>query len=166
MPRSSTNPLRTHDYFCSACGHEAPNVRLRWPERPLCCNQPMDYHPPNVHMDAFEPIPGGEFETTDTFGNRVTVESFHQIREIERQSEIAYRNGEGQLLRWRDLSMDKGNRDQSSIAKHIDRPMDMQDGPRIEADPSMVSSHPVEGDVDSAEDVPFSAGDVIGDGGD
>ncbi len=58
-------------------------------------------------MDAFEP--GSEFQAYDGQNRRVHVESFAQMRKIERESEQQYRNGEGQPMRFRALHQNRGN---------------------------------------------------------
>jgi len=99
--------------------------------------------------------------TTDTFGQPVLVESVAQIRKIERESEKRHADGVGQLLRWRVLSQDRSNTDQSSIAKHLDRSMDDQET-RIEADGKRFTKKFATKDSGPKDgNVPFSAGDHL-----
>jgi len=57
------------------------------------------------------------FETTDGRGQPVFVDSLHKLRQVERDSEQAYRNGEGQPMVWRHLSQDQTNRDAPTLSK-------------------------------------------------
>lgn len=77
--------------------------------RPLCptCGNRMAWVPAVGAMDAFEP--GGKFSMYDGQNRPVTVESFAQMRALERVSEQQYRNGEGQPLRFRALHQDHSN---------------------------------------------------------
>src|SRR4051812_27665987 len=78
---------------------------------PACpeCGEPMDWIPQVGAMDAFEP--NAEFTTVDGQGNSRTIESFAQMRALERESEQQYRNGEGQPLRFRRLHQHRTNRE-------------------------------------------------------
>lgn len=43
------------------------------------------------------------------------VSSLTELRQIERESEQRHRNGEGQILNWRDFSQDRGNSRENSF---------------------------------------------------
>ena len=71
---------------------------------------------PNVGMvDAFEP--GQSFHVYDGQNNRVEVESFRQMRKLERQSEQQFRNGEGQPMRFRALHQNRSNMQDNTFGK-------------------------------------------------
>lgn len=57
------------------------------------------------------------FTTTDGRGQPVLIDSFHKLRQVERESEIAHRNGEGQPMSWRHASQDGSNRDAPTLSK-------------------------------------------------
>ena len=60
-------------------------------------------------MDALEPFQ--EFEVYDGRNQKVTIDSLHKLRKVERESEQAAANGEGQAMHWRMWSQDRSNRD-------------------------------------------------------
>lgn len=66
-------------------------------------------------MDAFEP--GGEFQVYNGQNQRVHVESFAQMRKIERESEQQARNGEGQPMRFRALHQHHSNMGDNTFGK-------------------------------------------------
>lgn len=104
--------MALHDYRCTHCGIEAIDVFRTADEGaqsrpPVCCDLPMDWIPRIGRMDALEP--GQEFECFDGRNNRVLVESLSQMRKIERESEQAERNGEGQKMVWRNYSQNHSN---------------------------------------------------------
>lgn len=180
--------MALHDYQCPTCGfilrdHNVPcaiGAQAGAPYCPQHCvsterNRPddpiqrMEWIPAIGRMDAYEPFQ--EFQTTDCYGRPVLVESMTQLRKIEEESQREYRDGpqddlghpKAQLLNWRDYSNDRSNRDVNTIAKHMDRPMDMQED-RIEADPSM-GRRPIQeshADALAGTDVATSAGDQLG----
>ena len=106
--------MALHDFYCPACGQVLVDVnvpieigaRLGAPEH---CGRQTEWIPQVGRMDAYEPFQ--EFETRDGQNRRVTVDSLHALRKVERQSEQDYRNGEGQPLVWRSYSNDASNRD-------------------------------------------------------
>jgi hypothetical protein len=120
-----------HDYRCAACFHVERDVyrpiTLRASEHPPlcpCCQAdigrdiPMDWIPQVGRMDASS---GGTFKSFDIdidtpHGPKsVTIDSLHKLRQVERETEIHARNGEGRPLRWRDYSHDRTNRDVHSF---------------------------------------------------
>ena len=103
-----------HDYFCSICGQLFVDVVVpaklgASAGRPWHCSHPTSWIPQVQWMDAKEPFQ--RFTTRDGQNHEVVVDSVHKLREIERQSEQQYRNGEGQPLVWRHYSNDRSNRD-------------------------------------------------------
>lgn len=76
---------------------------------PTCtrCGAATAWIPQIQAMDAFEP--GQSFTMYDGQNQRVEVESFAQMRKLERESEQQYRNGEGQPLRFRALHQHRSN---------------------------------------------------------
>lgn len=171
-----------HDYKCPACGfllrdHKVSihvGAKAGAPECPKGCIETggpitirvhMAWIPQVQWMDALEPMQ--EFMATDTYGKPVLVDSVRKLRQIEDESrrECASNPGNAQLLNWRDYSNDTSNSDACTIAKHMDRSMDDQ-GERLEADPAMVRQAITEREAESVAgpDVPFSGGDVLGEG--
>lgn len=118
-----------HDYRCSSCGtllkdqyrsiYEGAQARLPTCQLCLCSGsfRVMEWIPKVGRMDAYEPIEGGEFEVYDGKNNLVTVDSLHKLREIERESEKMYRNGEGQQMVWRKYSQDRNHEYEHSFMK-------------------------------------------------
>ena len=76
--------------------------------------------PGSYAIDAREPFHKFEVECG---GSMRRVESLHDMRKIERESEVRSRNGEGQPMVWRDWSQDQSNFDKHTLAKQIDRPV-------------------------------------------
>lgn len=56
------------------------------------------------------------FECYDGMNRKVRVESIADLRRIERESEQQARNGEGQIMVWRDYSNDRTNKYDSAIS--------------------------------------------------
>lgn len=176
--------MALHDYRCPTCGHVERDVNVpiaigaqrgapNCPWHDLTTTPVrMDWIPQVGRMDAYEPFQ--EFEATDCYGKPVLVESMTQLRKIEEESEREYRHGPrdevgnpvAQLQIWRDYSQDKSNSDQHTFASQMDRPMDMQGEPRLEADGSKFGKHAVtekEAEQVAGKDVAYSAGDTLGD---
>lgn len=162
--------MALHDYVCGRCGATLMDIPASVDigavaAAPDCpdCRQPMTWIPQVGRMDAGS-VKGASFQafdTFDTFGRPTRVTNFHDLRRIERESERAHANGDGQLLRWRDLSQDRSNRDVHSIARQPDRPMELQDQPRIEATSKFAAkARPAPSDSEAAEPVPFSLEDT------
>lgn len=53
--------------------------------------------------------------TTVVNGERVVIDSLHKLRQVERDSEQRYRNGEGEPVRFRLWNQDDSNRDVNSF---------------------------------------------------
>jgi hypothetical protein len=111
-----------HDYQCPTCGTALVDqyrsvVEGAQARAPLCpdCGDPMAWLPAIGMMDAFEP--GQEFVTYDGQNRRIEIESFAQMRQLERDSEQQYRNGEGQPLRFRALHNSRSNRDVNTFGE-------------------------------------------------
>jgi hypothetical protein len=111
------------DYFCGVCGQVTPDVYRSidvgaQADPPLHCSRPMSWIPQVGAMDIGAVKTSGfrGFETTDGRGNPVLVDSLHKLRQVERESEQAYRNGEGQPMVWRRWAQDKSNQDAPTLS--------------------------------------------------
>ena len=109
-----------HDYRCDICGYHVRDVYRSIEEGavirpPICCERIMTWIPQVGRMDAYEPFQ--EFETTNGRGERVTIDSLHKLRQIERESEQQARNGEGQQMNWRQYSQDPSNKYDHTLMK-------------------------------------------------
>src|SRR5262245_3582637 len=128
-----------HDFFCGTCGQVLVDVNVpiaigAVKGAPLHCGQVTSWIPQVGRMDAYEPFQ--EFECRDGRNNPVVVDSLHKLRQIERDSEQRYRDGEGQPLVWRHYSNDRSNRDVHALHP---------DGRGGEApDPAWVKQHAAE----------------------
>lgn len=111
--------MALHDYVCPTCGASAVDIYRPVTERasehpPDCptCQTPMLWIPAVGAIDAYESV---AFTTSvrqpDGSYKDVRIHSLHDIRRIERETEQAHRNGEGQPMRWRDYSQDRSNGD-------------------------------------------------------
>jgi hypothetical protein len=112
--------MALHDFLCSSCGTYQSDVfrtaaQGAQSDPPVCCDLPMAWVPQIGRMDALEP--GQEFVCYDGRNNRVLVESLSQMRKIERESEQAERNGEGQKMVWRKYSQDHSNLHTNTLGK-------------------------------------------------
>lgn len=118
--------MALHDYACPACGARAVDqyrpITIRASQlRPLCpsCAVLMTWCPQVQAMDA---PGGGSFTPFPVFVRQpdgsersVTVSSLAHLRRIERQTEAAARNGEGQPLRFRAWNNDASNQDRNTF---------------------------------------------------
>jgi hypothetical protein len=105
--------MALHDFWCQVCGEVFVDVNVPIAVgavrgAPEHCGQPTAWIPAVGRMDAYEPFQ--EFTARDGQNHEVVVDSLHKLRQIERQSEQHYRNGEGQPLVWRQYSNDRSNR--------------------------------------------------------
>ena len=57
------------------------------------------------------------FTTTDGRGTPVHIDSLHKLRQVERESEVHARNGEGQPMVFRRWAQDGSNHDQPTLSK-------------------------------------------------
>jgi hypothetical protein len=110
--------MALHDFFCSVCGQVLVDINVpiaigATRGAPLHCGTPASWLPQVGRMDAYEPMQ--EFTTRDGQNREVVVDSLKKLRDIERESEQQYRNGEGQPLVWRHYSNDRSNRDRHSL---------------------------------------------------
>lgn len=122
--------MALHDYRCTLCGAVFPDVYRpisigAQADPPHCpaCRVPTAWIPAIGAIDALEP--NQEFVTYDGQDRPVLVESFAQMRKLERDSEQQYRNGEGQPLRFRALHQNRSNKDVNSFGEApTDHPTD------------------------------------------
>jgi hypothetical protein len=56
-----------------------------------------------------------DLETLGMGRGHQRISSLSEIRTIERESEKRHRNGEGQIVAWRDLSMNRNNRERNTF---------------------------------------------------
>ena len=112
-----------HDYFCSRCGQVLVNINVpiaigQKAGAPLHCGQPAEPIPGIGRMDigAVKGASFHAFTTTDGRGQPVTIDSFHKLRQVEREAEQAFRNGEGQPMNWRRASQTQSNWDQPTLS--------------------------------------------------
>jgi len=110
-------PIPRHDYSCSQCG-ETVEVYRPVSERatdrpPLHCDVPMLWIPAVGAMDAREPFQTFPIQVKQPNGTykEVTIDSLAKLRKVERDSEVAARNGEGEAIRARMWSHDRSNGD-------------------------------------------------------
>ncbi len=120
--------MALHDFWCTVCGQLLPDVvipaaigaRAGGPQH---CGQPMAWIPAaTIAMDigAVKTAAFRGFTTTDGRGQRVVVDSLHKLRQVEREAETAYRNGEGQPMVFRRWAQDGSNRDAPTLSKSYD----------------------------------------------
>lgn len=116
--------MALHDFHCAGCDLDILDVNVpialgaraaevRCPQ----CDQPAEWVPQVGRMDNYDV--NGSFTTTvrqpDGSYKPVTVSGLSGIRKLERETEQAYRNGEGQPMRWRAYSQDRGNQYENSF---------------------------------------------------
>jgi hypothetical protein len=111
--------MALHDYWCQVCGQVLTDINVpiaigATKGAPLHCDRPAAWIPQVGRMDAYEPLQ--EFETYDGQNRKVTIDSLKKLRDVERQSEIDARNGEGQQINWRRYSNDRSNLHSHSLA--------------------------------------------------
>ena len=108
--------MALHDFVCLTCGTEQRDVYVsiaigaRAADIRCACGARCEWVPFPTAVNAYD-VRG--FDTTvrqpDGTEKLVHVGSLADIRRIERETEIAARNGEGQAMRWRDYSQDASN---------------------------------------------------------
>lgn len=114
-----------HDYICPHC-HTLlldqyrsilEGAQRRRPDCPSCgYGVLMDWIPAasfDLRSDGSEGF--AKFTIYDGQNRRVEIDSLHKLRQVERESEQQYRNGEGQPLRFRMWNQDRSNRDVNSF---------------------------------------------------
>src|SRR5262245_14744125 len=152
--------MALHDFWCAVCGQVLVDINVpiaigAMRGAPEHCGQPTEWIPQVGRMDAYEPFQ--EFETRDGMNNLVTVDSLKKLRDIERDSEQRYRDGEGQPLVWRRYSQDNSNKDVHSlhpdwnagerpdpnwVKKHSDQLHKFTDDPGTEYGPGVSDATP------------------------
>ena len=124
--------MRRFDFLCQTCGHVEENVVLMGDQSPRtdgprCHDRPMDWLPQiNLSLIADSARQPVEVLQPDGSSKTVEVSSLADIRRLERESEQAYRNGEGQPLRWRAYSQNASNQDINSFGAPPDARPDPQ----------------------------------------
>jgi hypothetical protein len=109
------------DYRCATCGALKQDVYFTaargavasTPSCDACANQ-MAWIPQVGAIDAKEP-----FQRFSIYqdGQKVEIDSLHKMRQIEKESEQRYINGEGEPLRFRAYSQNTSNTDVSSFGE-------------------------------------------------
>lgn len=85
---------------------------------PVHCARPMAWLPGTTAMDVGG-VKGAAFQaftTADGRGQRVTIDSLRKLRQVEREAETAFRNGEGQPMVFRRWAQDMSNHDQPTLS--------------------------------------------------
>ena len=117
------------DYLCSSCGAEQTVVysatdvdSINWPPRCAACAEPLTEYAscPAPAVDAKEPF--SRFSVHRQVPTRdglmqveETIDSVHKLRQLEKDSEQRYRDGEGEPLRFRVYNQDASNMDVNSF---------------------------------------------------
>ena len=116
--------MAVHDYYCGTCGLVLVDVNVpiaigQAKGAPDHCGEKTQAIPGIGRMDigAVKGAAFTAFQTTDGRGDPVFIDSFHKLRQVERESEQAARNGEGQAMTWRRGSQYKSNWDQPTLSK-------------------------------------------------
>lgn len=115
-----------HDFRCPECGwllldqyRSAAEGAQAHPPQCFNCDRPMTWIPQagfDLRSDSSDSdIP--KFTTTDGFGNTVEIDSLHKLRQVEKESEQAYRNGEGQPMVFRAYANNRSNRDVGTLGE-------------------------------------------------
>jgi len=112
--------MALHDFWCRRCGQVLVDVNVpiavgAKAGAPEHCGAPAAWIPQVGRMDASSGPGFTAFTTRDGQNREVVVDSLHKLRQVERQSEQQYANGEGQPLVWRRYSNDRSNRDRHSL---------------------------------------------------
>lgn len=109
--------MPNHDYRCTECGwilrDQYRSIEVGGQgDPPFCynCETRMDWIPAAQFDLMSDGTTFPKFTTTDARGNRVEISTLHQVRQIERDSEVAARNGEGQQMVFRAFAQSKGNK--------------------------------------------------------
>lgn len=118
--------MALHDFFCPRCRWVATDVNVPIAEGavnatvkcPHCAGNPrMEWIPQVGRMDAGSGPGFKEFDTFNGRNEKIHISSLKQLRDVERQSEIDYRNGEGQPLVFRAFSNEPSKMDASALHK-------------------------------------------------
>lgn len=110
--------MANHDFWCQECGQVLVDINVpiaigATEGAPLHCGRKMNWIPFTRAMDIGAVKGAGfkGFTCRDGRGNRVEVDSLHTMRRIERESEQAYRNGEGEPIVFRRWANTDSNKD-------------------------------------------------------
>lgn len=113
-----------HDYACRWCGRILRDVYRPVDQRatdvpPHCpnisCGADMEWIPAAPAVDLqFTPLTLQRKQPDGSYREE-TVSSVAQMRRIERESEVAARNGEGEQVRFRMWSQDRSNGDTNTF---------------------------------------------------
>lgn len=117
-----------HDFYCGRCNVVRVDIYApvtRSTDDPVFCpdcGQPMTWIPaaPALHYGSVKTAAFKAFDTTDGRGNPVHIDSLAKLRRIERESEQAFRNGEGQPMVFRAWAQDRSNRDAPTLSRSYD----------------------------------------------
>jgi hypothetical protein len=116
-----------HDFFCGVCSSVLVDVYVPVAVRasegaPFHCGQPTSWiaAAPAVHYGSVKTCAFKAFDSTDGRGQPVHIDSLAKLRQVERESEQAYRNGEGQPVVFRAWSQTRGNKLDSALHKSMD----------------------------------------------
>lgn len=118
-----------HDFWCDDCGqviadHYVPVSTRASDAAPACptCGSPTTWiaAAPAVHYGSVKTAAFKAFDTTDGRGNPVHIDSLRKLRQVEKQSEQDFRNGEGQPVVFRAWSQTKGNKLDSALHPSLD----------------------------------------------
>ena len=112
--------MALHDFWCRVCGQvlvdvDVPITLGATRGAPAHCGAVTAWLPQVGRMDASSGPGFTAFTTRDGQNRRVTVDSLHKLRQVERESEQHYRNGEGQPIVWRRYANDDSNRDRHAL---------------------------------------------------
>jgi hypothetical protein len=113
--------MALHDFWCQVCGQVLVDVNVpiaigARSGAPLHCDRQTSWIPQVGRMDGANGPGFQAFEAHDGQNRPVLVDSLKKMRDIERQSEIDARNGEGQQINWRRWSNDRSNVHSHSLA--------------------------------------------------
>lgn len=114
-----------HDFYCGVCGQVLVDVYVpvtvgATAGAPDHCDRKTVPIPaaPALDLRSDGDSSFQKFETTDGRGQKVVVDSLRKLRQIEHDSEIAYKNGEGQPMVWRHYAQDRSNRDAPTLGAY------------------------------------------------
>ena len=109
-----------HDFVCPGCGRLFADLHIpisigAAAGAPVChdCDRRAEWIPAIGAMDAKEPFQ--KFTVRDGRNQSVEIDSLRKLRQVERESEIAERNGEGQRMVFRRWAQDDSNRDRHTL---------------------------------------------------
>lgn len=119
-----------HDFFCPTCTAVIVDVyvpvQTAAPDALIycrTCGARLSWIPaaPAVHYGSVKTCAFKAFDTTDGYGQPVHIDSLAKLRKVEKESEQAYRNGEGQPMVFRAWSQQSnGNKLDSPLHKSMD----------------------------------------------